>query len=453
MTIVKKRILNQWRFLSGAPNDDESPDPPGDVFAMSPTTGTLYVSWTAPANGGSSDITRYTITVRVDGNPTVVTTVVATSYDTDSLVTGLTDGVDYTVTLIATNSSGDSPESAPTSAVTITAATTYTFPSGLVIPSGFPNPRTSGLTGAGWEYGDLTPYFGNLTTTSPGQVIEGLDIRGNITVRHNNVTIQHCRIRSVQTSGVLTGGEAVVDGNQSIFVDGDRVWLANDMTVSYCEVIGSSDENLNDQTGIGIGGGSGMTADHCLVHNVSDALLPGDDGTVTNNCVYDMKVAAGSHADCVQVTAGDSVLVQDNTLMALLPGTVPVLGGDGVTRIPKDDSVSNAAVQIGAQTGSLTNLILDHNYMSGGVYTVNSNNSGEAVEGNITGAYINNVFSGYFHYGPVANYGSGMTFDDSNVWEATRETTSWYGAGDSNEKYWHLNAGSPVNGTTTTLIP
>jgi hypothetical protein len=151
----------------------------------------------------------------------------------------------------------------------------------------------------------------------------------------------------------------------------------------------------------------------------------------------------------LQVTDGDSCLVQDNVLIGLTPGGDAVLGGDGVTRIPKLDSYANAAIQIGAQTGTLTNLTINHNYLSGGTYTINSNNGQEGTYGAITGVYSNNVFSGYFHYGPVGNYGSGMTFDNSNVWEATRETDSWYNVNDSGEKFWPLTGGAPVNGTVT----
>ncbi|HSW99061.1 MAG TPA: fibronectin type III domain-containing protein [Candidatus Saccharimonadales bacterium] len=456
MAILKKRTNSAWRILSGAPSNVVSSTSPSAVAASSPTAGTLRVTWTAPSNTGNADILHYTVKIRVDGDitNTVVATSVTNGNDLETLVTGLTNGTTYRAYVLATNSGGNSPESTQSNAATVTSATTYTLPSGMVIPSGWDNPKTTGIIGAGMQYGDLTPYVGNLTTTANNQVIQNLDIRGNITVRHNNVTVQHCRIHSVQTSNVLTGGESIVDGNQST-VDGggNRTWLANNMAVRYCEVIGSLDPNLNDQSGICIGGGDGMVADHCHIHNVSDSLLPSGNSSVTHNLVYDVKVATGSHADCIQIIDGDNALIQDNTLLALTPGVTTTLGGDGVTRIPKLDSVGNSVVQIGAQTGELLNLTINHNYMSGGIYTINSNNTNEGTYGAITGAYTNNVFSGYFHYGPVANFGSGMTFDNSNVWEATRETGSWYNVNDSSEKYWHLNAGSPVNGTTTTTTP
>jgi hypothetical protein len=113
----------------------------------------------------------------------------------------------------------------------------------------------------------------------------------------------------------------------------------------------------------------------------------------------------------------------------------------------------NAAIQLGAQTGALTGLVINHNYLSGGTYGINANRSGETANGNMQGSFTNNVFSGYQKYGPVAQIGTDMTFDNTNVWEATRVTNSWSGAGDTIERYYHLTAGSPVNGTTTSLTP
>lgn len=437
-------------MLSGALRTVLVPGAPQNVAVASPTSGTVLVTWGPPIADGGAAVTAYKITaVRVSDSNTVITTIGLT--DTH-LVQGLTPGVAYNVTVRAVNSAGDGAQSAPIN-LTLSNSSSYTLESGVAIPAGWPSPATTGLWGTGRNYGALTPS-GSITTTSNGQIIELLDIQGNVTVRHLNVTIRHCRIESIQTSVTLTGGEAVVDGNQST-VDGfgTRTWLSDNLTVHDCEVIGSLDPNLNDQTGIGVGGATGMTAQRNWLHDLADSLLPADNGVVTDNLVCDVKVASGAHADCVQVTDGDNILIEDNSLICLTRTGGPVLGLDGVTRIDKVDSFGNAAVQIGAQTGPLTNLNINHNYMSGGGYTINVNRSSEVTHGNITGAYTGNVFSGYWHYGPNAGIGSGMTFDNSNVWETTRVTNNWQGAGETVERYWHLTGGAQINGVTNSPTP
>jgi alpha-tubulin suppressor-like RCC1 family protein len=88
------------------------PDAPTSVAAAR-IQGQVHVSWTAPTSDGGDAITGYTVTsapggltAQVDGSTFTAT------------VEGLTDGTPYTFTVVATNSVGDSPASAPSNAVT-----------------------------------------------------------------------------------------------------------------------------------------------------------------------------------------------------------------------------------------------------------------------------------------------------------------------------------------------
>ncbi|QSQ24894.1 fibronectin type III domain-containing protein [Pyxidicoccus parkwayensis] len=98
-------------------------DKPGDAVkqAAAPTgvtatagDGQAAVSWTGPTDNGGSAITGYTVQALTNG--AVAKSVKSTS--TSTTVTGLTNGKAYTFTVAATNSVGDSPFSAPSSAVT-----------------------------------------------------------------------------------------------------------------------------------------------------------------------------------------------------------------------------------------------------------------------------------------------------------------------------------------------
>ncbi len=78
--------------------------------------GQASITWTAPANTGGLPLSSNTVTTLVNGVAFTTTTVSASA--TSALVSGLTNGVSYTFTVHATNSVGDSPESAPSNAVT-----------------------------------------------------------------------------------------------------------------------------------------------------------------------------------------------------------------------------------------------------------------------------------------------------------------------------------------------
>ncbi|GEM_PF-742544 len=75
--------------------------------------GQATISFTPPANNGGSPITKYIVTSQPDGITAEGTTGSIT-------VTGLTNGTAYTFTVVAVNSAGDSPASAPTTSVTPT---------------------------------------------------------------------------------------------------------------------------------------------------------------------------------------------------------------------------------------------------------------------------------------------------------------------------------------------
>jgi len=85
---------------------------PTDVSAVAGSA-SAQVSWTAPTTTGGSSITRYVVTS--SSGPTGVKTCSTTS--TTCNVTGLSNGTNYTFTVIARNATGDSLASNPSSAV------------------------------------------------------------------------------------------------------------------------------------------------------------------------------------------------------------------------------------------------------------------------------------------------------------------------------------------------
>lgn len=83
--------------VTAIPSTVSTPDAPTDL-TVTAGDGSATISWSAPDDDGGADIDYYVI--YVNGAP------VARSYDTTATLTGLTNGVNYTITVAAHNSAG-----------------------------------------------------------------------------------------------------------------------------------------------------------------------------------------------------------------------------------------------------------------------------------------------------------------------------------------------------------
>lgn len=79
---------------------------------LTPLNGGVSVSWNSPVDSGGATITQYTVTAAPTGTAGSVNTCVQNSGEARScLITGLSNGTSYTVTVVATNGVGDGPSS------------------------------------------------------------------------------------------------------------------------------------------------------------------------------------------------------------------------------------------------------------------------------------------------------------------------------------------------------
>ncbi len=93
--------------ISGAPSQPAKP-------SVTAGNTTIDVSWTAPADNGSP-ITGYTVTASTANGPAASCS--TTGGDTSCTISGLRNGENYTVTVVARNAKGDSPASSGAQAI------------------------------------------------------------------------------------------------------------------------------------------------------------------------------------------------------------------------------------------------------------------------------------------------------------------------------------------------
>jgi hypothetical protein len=157
-----------WMYL-----DDVSLFQPGVPSAPTGATatagnGSATVNWTAPSDNGGSTITKYTVTPYIGSTAQTPVTVTGSPPVTSATVTGLTNGTAYTFTVSATNSTGTSPASSPSNAVS---------PNNLPgAPTGVSATGGNGLATVSWTAPSnnggssitsytVTPYIGSTAQT------------------------------------------------------------------------------------------------------------------------------------------------------------------------------------------------------------------------------------------------------------------------------------------------
>src|SRR5437870_256896 len=108
--IVRRALISTLALLLAACGNSKNIAPPS-----APTIGTVTagdrsatVAWTQPGSSGGSPITGYVIT----SDPDAVQAY-AGGTSTSGIISGLTNGHDYTFTVAAVNAAGQGPASAP----------------------------------------------------------------------------------------------------------------------------------------------------------------------------------------------------------------------------------------------------------------------------------------------------------------------------------------------------
>ncbi|MFN8079042.1 MAG: fibronectin type III domain-containing protein [Kineosporiaceae bacterium] len=175
--------------------------PPGAPTGVTATAGTTTsgqaaVTWTAPASTGGSTITGYTATA-VPGTAGL-SNVTCTAASSPCTLTGLTDGVTYTVTVTATNAAGTGAASG--------SATVITYPAAVM---------TSGATELWLDAASSSALFTDTGCTTAATAGNSVACWKDRSTNGNNLTQSTASMKPTATS---SGGRLlpVADGNDDM---------------------------------------------------------------------------------------------------------------------------------------------------------------------------------------------------------------------------------------------
>ncbi len=226
------------------------------------------------------------------------------------------------------------------------------------LPPSTPTTAKPGPTNTGVPAGTvLTPHYGNLTITTPGARLDGIDLHGFLDIKAPDVVV---------TRSLIRGGPTTVN-KSLIHSTGARV-IISDTTL------------LPSHPSVDVDGlkGHGFTASRLDVSGTVDtALIYGNDTTIRNSWLHDNRHylvdpsqgGTPSHDDSVQVQGGSRIRITNNTM----------------------SGAWNAAVQVTQDYAVTSDLQVTGNWLGGGGCTVNI---AQKARGPIAGLVVSdNLFS------------------------------------------------------------
>jgi hypothetical protein len=213
---------------------------------------------------------------------------------------------------------------------------------------------------------------GSIKVTQNGQIVEKLDIAGEITVLANDVIIRNVRIKSGDYYPIR-------------YFDNNNTGLL----VEDSEIEGTSG---NVTSAIAF---HDYTARRLNIHGGADGLKADSNVLIEDCWIHDLSNGPTEHNDGVQSTGGKGVTIRHNSI----------------------SGASNACVQTGDEGAATEDLTVECNWLDGGGYALNIRGTGATVPKNTR--VINNRFGRSSGYGPwtiddPAPTVTGNVYDDNN---------------------------------------
>jgi hypothetical protein len=244
---------------------------------------------------------------------------------------------------------------------------------GPAAPTGFPGAGNTGVPG-----GKSLKASGGIRVTKSGTVIDSMDVKGDISVEANNVTIKNTRVTNNGFWGIIQRGGA------------------SGLTVVDSEIRG----NGRDQLEYGITNQGGMiTVQRTEVSVVSNHIST-TVGLIADNYLHSPKYFSGDHIDGIESTSG--------------PGSGTLIIRHNTVIINYDQTSCIALFQ---DFGLQHDAVIEGNLLAGGGYSLYGGAGKYGTSRNIR--VVNNRFSRQVYpkggsFGPVAHYdGNGS----GNVWQ------------------------------------
>lgn len=161
-----------------------------------------------------------------------------------------------------------------------------------------------------------------ITITVNNTVVIGRSFTDQLEIQADNVTISDCKMSHGDSYGVL-----VTSGSGAV--------------IKYCEISGP---------GNGIGG-AGAFIHHNDISQAQNAVVMWEPSTIEHNYLHNFFFTDDPHYDGVELNGGFSnVIVRHNSVLL--------------------DQDQTSAVMINNNEGAMTNVLVEHNLITGGAYTI-----------------------------------------------------------------------------------
>lgn len=233
----------------------------------------------------------------------------------------------------------------------------------------WPDATNTGATGPLTRYpatGD-----GNLVVTTPGAIIENLDVRGHIDIQAPNVTVRNTIVRGWGVERVITISGRVLFGLITATAAG-----ATGLTVEKCTLV----PRVPQYWICGVKSSYDFTVRRTHTYEVVDgidAYEPTSRLTAEDNYIHDLSFFDNSpdhakdqyhpgwtHNDCIQLSGGAGHIIRGNSLY---PNPSPRVGTPATLRANGYPDLSyGTAITVSPDKGNITDTLITKNRSDGG---------------------------------------------------------------------------------------